>query len=277
MRSNFSTHIGLEGLFIVIMLIFCSGAGWVLLSRSCRIAFCFRCRHGHFPILVPAHWTGRVGPSILGFQMAYCAIECEPTISWCVRSVGFRVNLVYHGVNMKMLLVIVGNENVLVILEAKLVQRVQSGINPLCARWTFAWRPCKFIVEDCIVAAWVQRFDAFHLRRSCVDTDKVVRHYDISTEKSLSSFRVAFHCEVIQQSLETTSRLPLARLDFGDHSESSSFLTTVRSVAVIPARIEFSSLRSVASCGRPVICMSRCFARQHKLLRRAIALSLTRQ
>jgi hypothetical protein len=35
-----------------------------------------------------------------------------------MRSVGFRVNLVYHGVNMKMLFVVVGNENVLVFLEA---------------------------------------------------------------------------------------------------------------------------------------------------------------
>jgi hypothetical protein len=93
---------------------------------------------------------------------------------------------------MEMLLVVVGNENVLVFLEAKLVQRVQGGINPLCPRWTFAWRPCKFIVEDCIVAAWVQRFDAFHLGRGCVDTDEVMRHYDISPEKSLSGFRVKF-------------------------------------------------------------------------------------
>jgi hypothetical protein len=52
--------------------------------------------------------------------------------------------------------------------------------------------------------------------------------------------RVAFHCEVIQQTLETTSRLPLARLDFGDHSGSSSLLITVRSVVVISARVEFN-------------------------------------
>jgi len=51
----------------------------------------------------------------------------------------------------------------------------------------------------------------------------------------------------------------------------------VRSVAVIPARTEFSSLRSVPSCGRPVICVSRCFCSPHKLLRRATALSLTRE
>jgi hypothetical protein len=51
----------------------------------------------------------------------------------------------------------------------------------------------------------------------------------------------------------------------------------VRSVAVIPARTEFSSLRSVPSGGRRVICMSRCFCRPHKLLRRATALSLTRE
>ena len=51
----------------------------------------------------------------------------------------------------------------------------------------------------------------------------------------------------------------------------------VRSVAVIPARTEFSSLRSVPSLGSPVICMSRCFCRPHKLLKRAIALSLTRE
>jgi len=51
----------------------------------------------------------------------------------------------------------------------------------------------------------------------------------------------------------------------------------VRGVAVIPARTDFSSLRSVPSCGRPVICMSRCFCRPHKLLRRATALSLTRE
>jgi hypothetical protein len=58
-------------------------------------------------------------------------------------------------VGMKMPLVVVSNENVLVFLEAKLVQRVQGGINPLCARWTFSWRPCQFIVEDSVVAAWI--------------------------------------------------------------------------------------------------------------------------
>src|ERR1035437_3262697 len=139
--------------------------------------------------------------------MAYCAVECEPTISWCMRSVGFRVNLVSHGVNMKMLLVLVGSQNVLVFLEAKLVQRVQGGISPLCPRWAFAWSPCQFIVEDCVVTAWVERFDAFHLGGGGVDTDEVVRHYDISPEKSLSGFRVEFFGEVVQQSLETTSRL----------------------------------------------------------------------
>jgi len=85
-----------------------------------------------FSYLVPSHWTRCVGPAILGFKMANCAIECEPTIGWCMRSVGFRVNLVHHDVNMKMLLVFVSNENVLVFLEAELVQRVQGGINPLC-------------------------------------------------------------------------------------------------------------------------------------------------
>jgi hypothetical protein len=56
---------------------------------------------------------------------------------------------------MKMLLVIVGNENVLVFLEAKLVQRIQGTVNPLCPRRTFSRWPCQFIVENCVVAAWV--------------------------------------------------------------------------------------------------------------------------
>jgi hypothetical protein len=93
------------------------------------------------------------------------------------------MNSVYHDVNMKVLLVFVSDENVLVFLEAKLVQRVQGGIDPLCPRRTFSWRPCEFIVENCVVAAWVQRFDSFHLGRGCVDTDEVVRHYDIAPEK----------------------------------------------------------------------------------------------
>jgi hypothetical protein len=56
---------------------------------------------------------------------------------------------------MKVLLVVVSDEYILVFLEAKLVQRVQGGINPLSARRTFSWRPCQFIVEDRVVATWV--------------------------------------------------------------------------------------------------------------------------
>ena len=96
-----------------------------------------------------------MGPAILGFKMAYCAVKSDPI---SVRSMGFvcfGMNSVYHDVNMKVLLVVVSDENVLVFLEAKLVQRVQGGIDPLCPRWTFSWRPCEFIVENCVVATWV--------------------------------------------------------------------------------------------------------------------------
>jgi hypothetical protein len=65
------------------------------------------------------------------------------------------MNSVYHDVNMKVLLVVVSDENVLVFLEAKLVQRVQGRIDPLGARWTFSRRPCQFIVENRVVATWV--------------------------------------------------------------------------------------------------------------------------
>jgi hypothetical protein len=41
-----------------------------------------------------------------------------------MRSIRSRVDLVYHDVDMEMLLVVVSNENVLVLPEAKLVQRV---------------------------------------------------------------------------------------------------------------------------------------------------------
>src|SRR5208283_146171 len=153
MRSNFSTYIGLQRLFIMIMLILGRGARWVFLSRSCRIAIRFRCRHGRFPILVPSHWTGRVGPAILGFKMAYCAVKSDPISVRSMGFVSFGMNSVYHDVNMKVLLVFVSDENVLVFLEAKLVQRVQGAINPLCARRTFSRRPCQFIVENRVVAA----------------------------------------------------------------------------------------------------------------------------
>jgi ribosomal protein L24E len=56
---------------------------------------------------------------------------------------------------MKVLLVVVSDDNVLVFLEAKLVQRVQGRIDPLGARWTFSRRPCQFIVENRVVATWV--------------------------------------------------------------------------------------------------------------------------
>jgi hypothetical protein len=124
MRSNISTHIGLEGLFIVIVLVLCGGANRMVFNGPGLIALGSECPHSFLSGLVPTHWTKRVGPAILGFQMAYCAIECEPTISWCMRSIRNRVNLVYHDVDMEVLLVVVSNENVLVFLEAKLVQRV---------------------------------------------------------------------------------------------------------------------------------------------------------
>ena len=112
MRCNFPTHKGLEGLFIVIMLVLYSGASWVFLNRPRRIAFRFRFRHGDFPILVPSHWTRRVGPAILGFKMAYCAIESDPISVRRMGFVCFGMNSVYHDVNMKVLLVFVSDENI---------------------------------------------------------------------------------------------------------------------------------------------------------------------
>jgi hypothetical protein len=96
-----------------------------------------------------------VGPAILGFEMAYCAIKSNPISVRSMSFVCFGMNSVYHDVNMKVLLVFVSNENILVFLEAKLVQRVQGTVNPLCPRWTFSRRPCQFIVENRVVAAWV--------------------------------------------------------------------------------------------------------------------------
>jgi hypothetical protein len=106
------------------MFILGRGANRLVFNGPGLIALGSECPHSLLSGLVPSHWTKRVGPAILGFKMAYCAIETEPTISWCMRSIRNRVNLVYHDMDMEVLLVVVSNENVLVLLEAKLVQRV---------------------------------------------------------------------------------------------------------------------------------------------------------
>ena len=138
-----------------------------------------------------------------------------------MRSIGFRVNFVHHDVNMKMLLVVVSDDHVLVFLEAELVQCVQGGVGPRCPRWPLTWRPCEFVMDNRIVAAWVEELKCFHLGGRCVDADEVVRQYDISSKQGIAGIRVAFLCEVVQQSLETTLGLPLARLDFGNHIRPS--------------------------------------------------------
>jgi len=101
--------------------------------------------------IVPGVWDA----TVFGFERACSGIKSDPITVRRMGLVCFGMNSVYHDVNMKVLLVFVSDENVLVFLEAKLVQRVQGGIDPLCPRRTFSWRPCQFIVENCVVAAWV--------------------------------------------------------------------------------------------------------------------------
>ena len=133
------------------------GGGPSGLSRnpSGRIAFRSGCPHSFLSCLVPARRTGRVGPTVFGFKRTYCGVKNDPIP---VRRMGFvcyGMNLVQHDVNMEVLLVFVGNDHVLVVLVPELVQRVDGGINPFFPRRMFSWRPCQFIVEDRIVAAWV--------------------------------------------------------------------------------------------------------------------------
>jgi hypothetical protein len=147
------------------------------------------------------------------------------------------MNLVHHDVNMKMLLVVVSDDNVLVVLVAKLVQRVQGRINPLCATDVLleAMPVHSGKLHRCNVGSEIRllssRLPLCRYRQGC----STLRHL---LEEESSPVSGSALCEVFSSRLKllldfcllgwTLAIMYTPRVDlFGDHSDSSSFLTTV--------------------------------------------------
>ena len=77
------------------------------------------------------------------------------------------------------------------------------------------------------MATWDEEFKRFHLGCCCVDTDEVAGQYDTSSQEGIAGSCVAFCCEVVEQALETTSGLAVARLGFGNHVSASVHFDSV--------------------------------------------------
>ena len=105
----------------MIMLVSGGGAVRLVLNRPGLIALGSGCSHSLLSGLVPAGRAGSVGPTVFSFERAYSRVKSDPIPIRRMGFVGFRVDLIQHNVNMKMLLVVVRNDNVLVVLVAKLV------------------------------------------------------------------------------------------------------------------------------------------------------------
>jgi len=136
----------------VIMLVSGGGAYRLVLIGPGLIALGPRCSHSLLSGLIPAGRADSVGPDVFGFERAHCRVKRDPIPIRRMGFVGFWMDLIQHDVNVEMLFVVVGNDNVLVVLVAKLVQGIFRSINPLCASRPFAWRPRQFVMAHCIVA-----------------------------------------------------------------------------------------------------------------------------
>ena len=162
------------------------------LRTQSRVTFGARCAYCLFRFLIPTGWTRRVCPAIFRFEDAHCGIKRQPVPIRCMRFEGLRMNLVYHDVDVKVLLVIVGNNHILVVPVSKCVQRVQRAICPLWLRWTFSRWPCQFIMTKSILAAWVQKCNPLHLYCDRVQTGNVVRQHHVSSRKQFPCIGVTF-------------------------------------------------------------------------------------
>ena len=195
----------------------CGGSGRMLLGRSGRIALGFRYEYGLLSILLPAHWTRRVCPTMFRFKKAYCGIESEPIAIWRMCSESLQMNLVEHDVDVKMLLVIVRDDHELVAFISERLQCVQRAIYPLLPSRPLTRRPCQFIMADSILATIIERCNPLHLYRRCVEAEKILRHDHISAQKKFSGVGVTLTRKVFLKPFEAAGVLS-SWLHFGNHA-----------------------------------------------------------
>jgi hypothetical protein len=80
-------------------------------------------------------------PAIFSFEYAHCGIKRQPVPIRCMRFEGLRMNLVYHDVDVEVLLVIVRDNHILMVPVSKCVQRVRRAIHPLRSSRMFSRWP----------------------------------------------------------------------------------------------------------------------------------------
>ena len=54
-------------------------------------------------------------PAVFRFEEAHCGVESQPVAIWCVRFEGLWMDIVHHDVNMKVLLVVVRDNDELMV------------------------------------------------------------------------------------------------------------------------------------------------------------------
>ncbi len=199
-----------------------------------------------------------MSPAILRFEATCGGIESEPVVISCRGSERYRMDFVHHDVNMEMLFVVVRDDHILMMFISKRLQCLDRAICPLWSSRAFSWRPCQFVMANCILAAIVERSNSLHFSCCGAEAQKIPRQNHIPSQDKFSSLGITLLCKVFTKALEAAGVLS-RWLHLDDHVYFSATMLSVLTALRTADNIKLSSLRRPSSSGRPLICMSRYF------------------